>query len=76
MRGKLGEVLLRGAARNSCARASETVNKFHDNLPLVVFSVVNSNRIERAFVAITPGLTFHFKYPCLVLVMTHLKNKT
>ena len=52
------------------------MNKFHDSLPRMVSSVLNSNRIERAFVTITPGLTSHFKYPRLVLLMTHLKNRT
>ena len=75
-RGKFGEVRLRGVARNSSARASTTMNEFHDSLPRMVSSVVNSNRIERDFVTITPGLTFHFKYPRLVLLMTHLKNRT
>src|SRR6516164_6854013 len=74
-RGKFGEVRLRGVARNSSARCSATMNKFHD-VPRMVSSVLNSNRIERAFVTITPGLTFHFKYPRLVLLMTHLKNRT
>src|SRR5215469_16291252 len=48
-RGKFGEVRLRGVGRNCSARSSSTMIKFHD-VPRMVSSVLNSTRIDRAFV--------------------------